>query len=134
MSEDNVEVVRRIYAEWARGHMAAGVELFDSEIVFQSFMPDANEKVVANGAGEIEAFMREFLRNWRDYRLIGEEFREIGKDNVLVAGHQAAVGRNSGVSVVHPMCSVWTFRAGRVVSLVFDPDSQTALEAVGLSE
>jgi ketosteroid isomerase-like protein len=134
MSEENVEVVRRIYAEWERGHMAAGVELFDSEIVFQSFMPDANERIVANGAGEIETFMREFLRDWRDYRLIGQEFRVIGKDKVLVAGRQAAVGRNSGVAVEHSMCSVWTFRAGRVVGLVFDPDSQTALEAAGLSE
>jgi ketosteroid isomerase-like protein len=134
MSEENVDVVRRIYAEWSRGHMAAGVELFDSEIVFQSFMPDANERVIASGAGEIEAFMREFLRDWRDYRLIGEEFREIGKDKVLVTGHQAAVGRTSGVAVEHPMCSVWTFHGGRVVGLVFDPDSQTALEAARAAE
>ena len=133
MSEENVEVVRRIYAEWGRGNMAAGVELLDSEIVFRSFMPDANETVVANGADEIEAFMREFLRPWRDYRLIGEEFREIEKDKVLVSGHQAATGRMSGVAVEYPMCSVWTFRGGRVVSLVFDPDSQTALEVAGRS-
>lgn len=113
--------------------MTAGVELFDSEIVFQAFMPDANQRVVVNGAGEIETFMREFLRDWRDYRLIGEEFREIGGDKVLVIGHQAASGRKSGVAVEHPMCSVWTFRAGRIVGLVFDPDSQTALEAAGLS-
>jgi len=134
MSEENIEIVRRIYAEWERGHMAAGVELFDSEIVFESFMPDANERVVANGPEEVETFMREFLRHWRDYRLIGEEFREIGRDKVLVAGHQAATGRQSGVAVESAMCSVWTFRNGSVVGLVFDPDSQTALEAAGLRE
>ncbi|HKH23312.1 MAG TPA: nuclear transport factor 2 family protein [Solirubrobacterales bacterium] len=134
MSESHVDVVRRIYADWERGRMAAGVELFDSEIVFQSYMPDANEKLVAKGAHEIEAFMREFLRHWRDYRLVGEEFREIGEDAVLVVGRQAAVGRTSGVAVEHPMCSVWTFSGGRVVGLVFDPDSRTALEAAGLPE
>jgi ketosteroid isomerase-like protein len=134
MSQENVEVVRRTYAEWERGHMTAGVELFDSEIVFESFMPDANERVVAHGPEEVEAFMREFLGNWRDYRLIGEEFREIGKDKVFVAGHQAATGRQSGIPVEGPMCSVWTFRNGKVVGLVFEPDSQTALEAAGLSE
>jgi hypothetical protein len=27
MSEENVEIVRRTYAEWERGNMTAGVEL-----------------------------------------------------------------------------------------------------------
>jgi ketosteroid isomerase-like protein len=134
MSEENVEIVRRTYAEWEQGNMTAGVELFDSEISFESFMPDANERVVANGSEEVEAFMREFLGQWRDYRLVGEEFREVGKDKVFVAGHQAATGRQSGVAVEFPMCSVWTFRNGKVVGLLFEPDSHTALEAAGLSE
>ena len=86
------------------------------------------------GPAKSKRLCAQFLRDWRDYRLIGQEFREIGKDKVFVAGRQAAVGRNSGVAVEHSMCSVWTFRAGRVVGLVFDPDSQTALEAAGLSQ
>jgi ketosteroid isomerase-like protein len=132
MSQKNVEIVRRTYAEWERGNMTAGVKLFDSEIAFESFMPDANERVVANGPEEVEAFMREFLGQWRDYRLIAEEFREVGRDKVVVAGHQAATGRQSGVAVESPMCSVWTFRNGKVVGLLFEPDIQTALEAAGL--
>jgi ketosteroid isomerase-like protein len=134
MSEENVEVVRLTYTQWERGRMAAGVELFDSEIVFESFMPDANKRVVANGPEEVEAFMREFLGNWRDYRLIGEEFREIGRDKVFVAGRQTATGRQSGVAVEGPMCSVWTFSDGKIVGLVFEPDREKALEAAGLSE
>jgi ketosteroid isomerase-like protein len=134
MSEENIEVVRLTYTQWERGRMAAGVELFDSEIVFESFMPDANKRVVANGPEEVEAFMREFLGNWRDYRLIGEEFREIGRDKVFVAGRQTATGRQSGVAVEGPMCSVWTFSDGKIVGLVFEPDREKALEAAGLSE
>jgi len=134
MSEENVEIARRIYAEWERGQMTAGVQLFDTEIVFESFLPDANERVVANGSEEVEAFMREFLRNWRDYRLIGDEFREIGRDKVFVAGRQTATGRLSGVAVEGPMCSVWTFRNRKIVGLVFEPDRDKALEAAGLPE
>jgi ketosteroid isomerase-like protein len=134
MSQENVEVVRRTYAEWERGKVTAGVELFDPEIVFESFMPDANERVVATGPEEVESFMRDFLAQWRDYRLIADEIREVGKNKVLVAGRQAATGRKSGVEVEDPMCSVWTFRDGRVVGLLFEPDVQTALEAAGLSE
>ena len=133
MSQENVEVVRDIYAQWARGNMEAGVETFDPEIVFESFMPDAQDSVVARGVEEIEAFMREFLAQWANYRLIGEEFRDAG-NKVFVAGRQTARGRQSGAEVEQPMLSVWTFRADRVVGLRFTPSRDEALEAAGLRE
>src|ERR687896_404389 len=119
MSRENVEVVRRTYAEWARGNMKAGVEFFDAQIVFESFMPDSTERVVAKGPEAVEAFMREFLAQWRDYRLIGEDFREVGPSHVAVSGYQTATGRVSGIATFDSMCSVWAFRNGRVVRLVF---------------
>jgi ketosteroid isomerase-like protein len=129
MSQENVEIVRRIYAEWERGNMEGGVELFEPQIVFESYMPDANERIVANGPRQVAEFMREFLAQWRDYRLVGDEFRQVGTDKVVVAGRQAAIGRQSGAAVESPMCSAWTFREGKVVHLVFDPDHKKALEA-----
>jgi ketosteroid isomerase-like protein len=134
MSQENVELARRTYAEWAQGNMKAGVELFDPEIVFETFMPDSNTRIVANGSPEVEAFMREFLAQWRDYRLIGEEFRAAGEDKVFVGGRQTARGRHSGVEVELPFFSVWTFRAEKVVGLRFTPFRAQALEAAGLSE
>jgi ketosteroid isomerase-like protein len=133
MSDENVEVVRRIYAEWAQGNMRAGVERFDPEIRFESFMPDANQRVVANGPSEVETFMRAFLGQWRNYRLFGDEFRQAG-DKVLVIGRQTATGRQSGIAVEDTMCSVWTFNDGKVVRLLFERDPRKALEAAGLSE
>ena len=133
MSQENVEIVRQIYAEWQRGNMKAGVERFDPEIVFESFMPDASERIVANGPAEVEAFMREFLRDWRDYRMIGDEYRKVGATRVFVSGRQAAIGRESGATVEDTLFSVWTFRDGKVVHLIFERDRQRALEAAGLS-
>jgi ketosteroid isomerase-like protein len=133
MSRENVKIVREIYAHWARGNMWAGVEMFDTDIVFESFMPDASDWVVAHGPEEIEAFMREFLAQWANYRLIGEEFRDVGP-KVFVAGRQKARGKQSGAEVEHPMHSVWTFRADKVVGLRFTPFREEALEAVGLRE
>ena len=97
MPEENVEAVREIYDSWARGNMDAGVELFDPEIEFESFMPDAAERVTANGPQEIEQFMREFLSKRRDYRLSADQFRAVGPDRVFAAGHQRARGRLSVV-------------------------------------
>jgi ketosteroid isomerase-like protein len=133
MSQENLERVRRVCAEWERGNMAAGVELFQPEIVFQSFMPDSSETVVAHGPEEVARFMREFLAQWRDYRLIAEDIRDAG-DKVFVAGRQAAHGKYSGVEVEDPMYWVWTFHSGRASGLRFTRSRQEALEEAGLQE
>jgi catechol 2,3-dioxygenase-like lactoylglutathione lyase family enzyme/ketosteroid isomerase-like protein len=132
-TEDKLETVRRIVARWSRGDMRAGVDLFDPKIRFESFMPDSNRRVVCDNPGEVGAFMREFLSQWKDYRILGDEFRAIGSDKVLVKGRQAGVGRQSGVEVEGPLFSIWTFRGGRVVQLVFETELAQALDAVGLS-
>src|SRR6476469_1058931 len=69
MPAEDLDCVRSVYAEWARGNMAAGPEHFDPEIVFEAFMPDSQGGATAKGLSEIDAFMREFLSQWRDYRL-----------------------------------------------------------------
>jgi ketosteroid isomerase-like protein len=133
MSEHDVETVRRVFAAWALGDMRAGVELFDPDVSFESFMPDSSQRVVCHGRAEIENFMREFLAQWKDYRLQGDEFRAVGNDRVFVKGHQSGRGHHSGVSVEMTMFSIWTFRGGRVVRLVFEADAGRALEVAGLS-
>lgn len=133
MSQENVDRVRDVYAEWAQGNMRAGVEMFHPEIVFESFMPDASDEVVAHGPAEVEAFMREFLAQWADYSLIGEDFRD-ADDKVFVAGRHRGRGRQSGVEVEQPNFSVWRFRAEKVVGLRFTPFREEALEAAGLRE
>ena len=65
MSEQNVEVVRRVYAEWEQGKFGGAVALFDPDIVFESFMPDSSERVTFHGPEGVEVFMRESSRNGR---------------------------------------------------------------------
>jgi ketosteroid isomerase-like protein len=134
VSQENVELVRDIYAQWARGDMRAGVEVLDPELVFESqALPDSDERVVAHGPAELETWMRGFLTQWADYRLIGEEFRDAGP-KVFVAGRQTARGRQSGARVEQELWSVWTFRAGKVVRLESTSLRRQALEAAGLPE
>jgi hypothetical protein len=37
MSEENVERVRTVYEQWAKGNFRAGGELFDDDVVFRTF-------------------------------------------------------------------------------------------------
>lgn len=97
-------------------------------------MPDADERILVNGTLEIEKFMREFLAQWRDFRILGEEFKESEGGKVFVAGRQSATGRSSGILVDDSLHSVWTFRQGAVLRLTFERDRRKALEAAGLSE
>lgn len=134
VSQENVDIVRRIYAAWAKGEFGGGVAHFDPEIVFESFVPDSRERRVYRGPEGVASFMREFLAVWEDYRLVGEEFKGAGDNKVFVAGYQSATGRHSGVAVRSPTYSVWTFRDGKVVHLIMEFDRHKALEAAGLSD
>jgi ketosteroid isomerase-like protein len=129
MSRENVEIVRAIFAGWEQGDFEAGVEWFDPEITFESFMPDAGDKVTAHGLAEIQAFTRDWFTQWQAYRAVGDEFREVGKDSVLVSGRQIGTGRHSGVEVESPAYSLWTIKEGRVVKMSLHYDRDEAMKA-----
>jgi ketosteroid isomerase-like protein len=134
MSRANVEVVRLILAAWEQGNFGARPKLFDPEITFETFMPDTTENVVAHGFAQFAAFTRDWLAQWQEYRIIGEEFRAVGRDKVFVAVRQLARGRHSGVEVESPGFSVWTLQGGMVVKLSLHYDRDKALEAAGLRD
>lgn len=134
MSPRPVEIVRRIYSDWERGEFRAVVGVFDPDVVFETFMPDSNEDFVARGVPAINEFAREWFGQWRDYRILGDEFLESGEATVFVAGRQSGVGEHSGAEVESPGYSVWTFRGDKVVRLSLHYDRRKALEAAGLRE
>ena len=134
MSEENVEVVKGIYAEWEKGNFQAALPVLDREITFEVWMPDSNEIVVRHGLEDLDDFMRDWFGQWKEYRVTGDEFRAVGTDHVFVGGRQSGTGRTSGAEVESPGFAVWTFRAGKVVRLLAHYDRNSALEAAGLSE
>ena len=134
MSQENLQLVQDIYAEWEKGNFQAGLSAFDREITFETYMPDSNEIVVAHGLEQLGAFMREWFGQWATYRMTGDEFRAVGTDHVFVAGRQAGTGLRSGAQVDSPGFTVWTFRAGKVVRLLAHYDREAALEAAGLPD
>jgi hypothetical protein len=85
-----------------------------------------------NGTDELATFMRDWLGQWEKYRAVGDEFKEVGSDTVLVLGRQLGIGRGSGVEVESPGYTVWTFRAGEVVRLSAHYDRQQAVKAAGM--
>ena len=134
MSQENVEIVRHILAAWAQGDFRKEAERLDPEIVFETFMPDAEANVVARGVEHLAAYTRDWFAQWRRYRIVGEAFEAVGPDKVFASVRQIGAGEQSSVEVESPGFTVWTVREGRVVGLFLHYDRRAALEAAGLSE
>jgi ketosteroid isomerase-like protein len=131
MASASVAAVQRVHEEWARGNMRAGPELYDPAIVFITFAPEGDE-LVYEGLEGVSEWTRDFLAQWRNYRIEAEDFIESG-DKVLVVGRHAGEGQTSGVASGMPLYSVWTFEDDRVVQLQFTPDRDRAFEAAGVA-
>jgi ketosteroid isomerase-like protein len=99
-------------------------------LVLRSEFPDAG---VYRGPKEIGRYMREdFLLDFAEARIVGEEFIEAG-DSVVVRVHQQATGPGSGAPVEMRYYQVWTFRGPSVVRIESVMQRDDALEAVGLA-
>jgi ketosteroid isomerase-like protein len=130
MSQQNVDRLRAVYAEWADGNFRAGGDLLAEDVVFE-LMADGHSPYVGREA--VEQQMREFLAQWKEYRVEAQEIEEIG-EKVLVSERQQGIGKSSGVEAEMTCVATWTFRAGLVIRIRWDPDRATALQAAGLSE
>lgn len=133
MSQDNIDVVRELYAGWAHGDFSVGVNHFDAEIEFVSDF--AVDRVTAKGLDELGRVWAEQLRNWEAWRT-GEiqELRDLG-DRVLVMNPVHGRGRQSGLEVEIPnAAAAFRFDEGKIVWLLATDRPEVALEALGLSE
>ena len=131
MSEEKLELLRPLLAEWAKGNFWAATELLAPDVTFRAAMP-AN--FVAHGLEETARHMLEVLEQWSDYRIAAEELEDLGKDSVLAAGRQGGTGKLSGVEVDYPIFILFEFRGNDVIGVYLEGTRAAALKAPGLSE
>jgi ketosteroid isomerase-like protein len=131
MSQENVDVIRRVVGHAEAGEWDEANALISDEVVLDaSRFPDGN---VYHGAEEYRNFFRRWFGSWDELRIEAERFIDAG-EQVVVFVTIAGRGKGSGVSVKRDFADLWTVRDGKVVSLVGFLDRRNALEAVGLSE
>ena len=129
MSQENVEIVRRIYAVLDQGDDP-------HDLVAPEFVLDFSRSVGLSpgvfGLDQIRRLTEEFREDWESAWLEPHEFIEAG-DLVVVPGTQHVKGRG-GIEVVARGAFVWTIRNGAIERVTMYQERQDALEAVGLSE
>ncbi len=135
MSQENVEIVRRLFETFNRQDASAVAELW---------APDAEWRPAFIGGGQLESAvfrgpegMAEFVavqsETWESVHAEPVKMRDLG-DTVLVEVHLSAVGRGSGVPVDVITWNVFEVLDSRFISGTAYTSSAEALKSVGLEE
>jgi ketosteroid isomerase-like protein len=134
MSQENVEIVRSIYAAWERGDYSA-TEWLHPEIEF--VMVGGPSPGTWTGLAGMAEGTHEFLSAWENLRAEPEEYRELDGERVLVLIHHRGRGKTSGLELAQMQtknATLFHIRAGKVTRLVVYWDRERALADLGLSE
>jgi ketosteroid isomerase-like protein len=141
MSQENLELVRRLYAELFSGGSAAEFKERLTDDALSAFLDPGVEWITVPesllavdryvGFDGVRRFWGEFVSAWEDYRVEPLTLRDAG-DQVAVVVH--IVGRTHGTEVDGTRSSLLTVRDGKVVRVQAFADPDAALEAAGLEE
>jgi len=133
MSQENVEVVRRIYD--ALGRPDAVAALWHPEVEFD-VSRDIWAAVVGGGHYRGPDGVRNWLLDlygaWEQLDLDCEELIDAGEQVVSVLSVRGR-GKASGIEVGYQPAGIWRLRGGKVVRVVWFATREDALEAVRLS-
>jgi ketosteroid isomerase-like protein len=139
MSQDTIELVRRLYGELATEGSAREFEQRLTDEALGRYLDPRVEWVpVAHSLLAVESyrgfdgvrrFWGEFLSMWESYKVEPLSFHDAG-DQVAVVVH--IVGRTHELEVDETRSSLLTLRDGRVVLVQSFADPEGAREAAGL--
>lgn len=144
MSQENVELVRRLYAE---GPFRLALNADDERALFDRLFRDYYDENVAirmpadypegelvlrgrDGLAQLLAMLRD---TWTEFRFEPERYIDAG-DRVVVFVRVLAEGGTSGVATERETAHLWAVCDGRLSSIQIYLDRAQAVEAVGLRE
>ncbi|MEO7197391.1 MAG: nuclear transport factor 2 family protein [Solirubrobacterales bacterium] len=136
MSEENVEIVRRIVRAFEERDRATATEPLDPRIEWDSSRIMADDiRGIYHGLDGVADFWIRWLAAWRTVE-VGEPEMFDGGDHVLGwFANQRNIGRQSGIEVRNPEFGLlYAFQGGKIVRVTLYVDKEEALEAAGLSE
>src|SRR5687768_520566 len=111
MSQENVEVVRRMLDAWASGDRDTARAAYDENVVYIFPPLDAP---VSHGVAAMERALEMWRRTWEDYSLEIDEVIDAG-DHVIVVQTQRGRGKASGAEVELTSASLYTLLGSKIV-------------------
>ncbi|HSD25613.1 MAG TPA: nuclear transport factor 2 family protein [Solirubrobacterales bacterium] len=133
MSNENVEIVRRIYSEGLIDRDPKRlVDEFAAPDVEYVNPPEAIDPGVRRGRAEVRLALRRARQASPAYRHELHELFDHG--DTVVASVSRHAGRATSSEVTQEEAHSWTLRDGKVVRFERGPDLEAALEAAGSSQ
>ena len=133
MSQQNVDLVKALFAAFATRNLNAAAGVLDQAVEIRPGLVGALEGRVYRGLPGNEQFWTDIDAVWAEFRIETEDFRDLG-DQVLVLGRAFAKGRESGVLLDQTAACIADLRDGKVVGFRSFTDQREALDAAGLRE
>jgi ketosteroid isomerase-like protein len=131
MSQENVEIVRRVFehfrrtGEWDFSRIDPEAEFDNSNAMI--------DRAVYRGHDGLQEYLSLMQGMWTAMRLDPEEFIAVGEDQVVVPFRMVMVGREE-IETVARAATVYTLAEGKITHMKAFQSKADALEATGLSE
>jgi ketosteroid isomerase-like protein len=133
MSQDNVELVRRLGQAFDAGGVEAVLQLYAEDVLIYPTGEWPDDEVYRGHDG-VRRLWHAWSDHFEDFSFEQQEIRDVG-DRVVTLGEWRGRLKNSAV----PIREAWgvvtsDFRDGRIGEVRFFRSQRQALEAVGLAE
>ena len=130
MSEENVELVRRMYESQNSEEF---FEFLDPQVVWTNYAsaPETRPYIGHDGVRE---WVKGFRTHIGDFQFEVSEVLDAGDDQVVTVHRITATGTTSGIPVEQTASSLITLANGKIVRVQGFETRAQALEAAGLSE
>jgi ketosteroid isomerase-like protein len=132
VAEENIEIVRRLFAAIRDRDLDTMLRLYDPEIQFRPLTGTRIESGGYRGHAGIRAYFDEAGTVWERMHPYADDLRVEG-DTVVTIGHCEVRGRESGAETDTPMAWIFRVRNGRIVSTQAFSEVEDALGVAGLS-
>jgi ketosteroid isomerase-like protein len=128
MSEENVEIVRKVCDAFGRNDLDQVLSHCDPDVVYKPA-----QEATRHGLGAVRASLERWAGDIERLELVAEELLDVG-DRVFVTILIRGRGRRSGVETSARFYEVFSLRRGTISHWEEFTDRSPALEAAGLSE
>jgi ketosteroid isomerase-like protein len=133
MSQENVEIVRRIYDAVARGDRASVLAAYDPDVEMDftgsPLLRLLVKDVYRGHEGLRNHFTERYEEAWGTIEDLCEQLIDAGDEHVVSVITTRGRGRVSGAPVELQHAGLWTIRDGKVVRVAWFGSRDEALEA-----
>jgi ketosteroid isomerase-like protein len=134
VSQENVEIGRRMLQAFADGGPEAMAEFWDPEIDWRAAEGAIDDVGEMHGPVAVRRYIQDWIETFDDVSVVAEELRDVGHDRVLTVLRMKGRAKLSGIATELRYALVSTVRDGKVVRVREYLSVEDALKAVGLAE